>query len=164
MTNVSEPKLPWPAFYKQAFTLGAAALFVAAVAACSSSTSVPEDGGIQDLTTPGEGQLSVEFETPEFDSAAFAEINPDPEIRELDYSVDRAFAYVDYERDRIPRDAISPVYSPAFVSPDEASLRPEEIVMGLAINGDARAYPVGIMRVREMVNDEVGGTPVLVTW
>jgi hypothetical protein len=36
--------------------------------------------------------------------------------------------------------------------------------MGLEINGEARAYPIGIMRIREMVNDDVGGTPVLVTW
>ena len=53
---------------------------------------------------------------------------------------------------------------PIFVSPDEATLLPEELVMGLEINGDARAYPVGMLRIREIVNDEVGGTPVLVTW
>jgi hypothetical protein len=38
------------------------------------------------------------------------------------------------------------------------------MVMGLEINGDARAYPTGMLRAREMVNDEVGGTPVLVSW
>jgi len=97
---------------------------------------------------------------PAFDTDQFAAINPDPEIRELDPEIDLGF----YERERIPRDAIEPIYTPKFVSPEEAPLRSDEIVMGLVINGDARAYPVGLMRFREMVNDEVGGTPVLVSW
>ncbi len=102
----------------------------------------------------------VETVVPEYDVERFARINPNPEIRELDLKIDFGFD----ERERIPRDAIEPVYTPKFVSPAEASLRPDEIVMGLEINGDVRAYPTGIMRFREMVNDEVGGTPVLVTW
>jgi hypothetical protein len=36
--------------------------------------------------------------------------------------------------------------------------------MGLEINGDAMAYPTGMLRAREMVNDNVGGAPVLVSW
>ena len=67
-------------------------------------------------------------------------------------------------RPSAPVDAIAPVYSPEFVSADEAELLDDELVMGLEINGDARAYPVGLMRVREMANDIVGGVPVLVTW
>lgn len=43
----------------------------------------------------------------------------------------------------------------------EASyLTPEEPVFGLAINGDARAYPLRIMDWHEMANDVVGGVPV----
>ncbi len=64
----------------------------------------------------------------------------------------------------IPRDGILPVYNPHFVSAEESNYRDDELVMGLEINGDARAYSVGMLRSREMVNDEVGGTPVLVTW
>ena len=97
---------------------------------------------------------------PEFDTRSFASINPYPEIPVVNTSSDPAFD----EYERIPRDAINPVYTPKFVSPEELRLRPDEIVMGLDINGEARAYPVGIMRMREMVNDNVGGTPVLVTW
>jgi hypothetical protein len=61
-------------------------------------------------------------------------------------------------------DSIEPVYSPAFVSPVQADLAPDELVMGVEINGDARAYPVGLMRIREMVNHVIGDVPVLVTW
>ena len=65
---------------------------------------------------------------------------------------------------RLPRDAIRPIYEPTFVSVAEADLDAGELVMGLMINGDVRAYPVTPLRRREMVNDVVGGTPVLVTW
>ncbi len=64
----------------------------------------------------------------------------------------------------LPRDGIRPIYDPQFVPWDQAIIDPEELVMGVAINGDARAYPVGVLRSREMVNDVVGGTPVLITW
>ena len=37
-------------------------------------------------------------------------------------------------------------------------------MIGLVINSEARAYPVTSLNRREMVNDVVGGTPVLVTW
>lgn len=40
----------------------------------------------------------------------------------------------------------------------------EEMVIGLAINGDVRAYPVRILSNHEIVNDMVGGQPVAVTW
>ncbi|WP_420862393.1 DUF3179 domain-containing (seleno)protein [Algirhabdus cladophorae] len=36
-------------------------------------------------------------------------------------------------------------------------LRDEDIVFGIEINGEARAYPRQIMEVREMVNDTLGG-------
>ena len=62
------------------------------------------------------------------------------------------------------RDAIKPIYEPLFVSAEEANLPPEELVMGVSIDGDARAYPVGTLRIREIVNDVVGGVPVIVTW
>ena len=36
-------------------------------------------------------------------------------------------------------------------------LKDEDIVFGIVINGEARAYPRQIMEVREMVNDQLGG-------
>jgi len=36
--------------------------------------------------------------------------------------------------------------------------------MGVAIQGEAKAYPVSVLRFREMVDDELGGLPILVTW
>ena len=64
----------------------------------------------------------------------------------------------------LPFDAIFPVYDPQFINAVDAPLQDEELVMGLAIDGEAKAYPVTVLRFREMVNDEVAGWPVLVSW
>ena len=73
------------------------------------------------------------------------------------------FSLRDY-RQLLRRDAILPIYDPEFVSAEEASFNEEELVLGVAINGESRAYPVGVLTYREMVIDEVGGVPILVTW
>jgi hypothetical protein len=71
---------------------------------------------------------------------------------------------LDSFRQLLRRDSIEPIYEPQFVAQDEADLEPSELVMGVSINGDSRAYPIRYLRWREMVNDEVGGLPILVTW
>ena len=62
------------------------------------------------------------------------------------------------------RDRIRPIYDPVFLSAQEADLKDWELVIGLSINGESKAYPVGILNSREIVNDVVGEVPVLVTW
>jgi hypothetical protein len=64
----------------------------------------------------------------------------------------------------LPRDAIHPVYNPQFVPADEAPYDDEELVIGVALNSEAKAYAIGPLNGREMVNDTVGGVPILVTW
>ena len=64
----------------------------------------------------------------------------------------------------LPRDAIAPVYDAKFMPAQSSSLAPDELVIGVAINGVSKAYPVGPLNFREMVNDTVGSVPVLVTW
>ncbi len=64
----------------------------------------------------------------------------------------------------IPFDGIRPIYKPVFVSAQEAPYMDDELVMGLAMGGEAKAYPVTVLRFREIVNDEIAGTPTLVTW
>ena len=59
-------------------------------------------------------------------------------------------------------DVIPPLEFPSYVSAAEAAawLRPEDEVVGVSINGDARAFPVRIIAAHEMVNDTIGGVPV----
>lgn len=64
----------------------------------------------------------------------------------------------------VPRDGIRPVYEPRFQRAEEAPLLDDELVLGLSLEGEAKAYPITVLRFREMVNDEMRGIPTLVTW
>lgn len=61
-------------------------------------------------------------------------------------------------------DGIFPIYAPRFAPAEEAPLIDEELVIGVAWGGEAKAYPITVLRFREMVNDELAGVPTLVTW
>ena len=65
-----------------------------------------------------------------------------------------------------PPDGIPPIDEPAFLTVAEHLdlLAPDEPVVALDIEGDARAYPVRILIWHEIVNDTVGGVPVAVTY
>jgi hypothetical protein len=65
----------------------------------------------------------------------------------------------------IGRDGIPSIDRPAFVPVnEETSLLARDPVIGLVVEGDARAYPLRILMWHEIVNDVVGGIPVLVTY
>ena len=62
-------------------------------------------------------------------------------------------------------DGIPDIRNPIMLAADEADfLAPDERVFGVAINGDARAYPLRIANAHEMVNDVVGGEPIALSW
>ncbi len=65
-----------------------------------------------------------------------------------------------------PQDGIPSIDTPKFISATEADklLQDGELVVGLNINGDIRAYPLQILVWHEIINDIVGGTPVAVTY
>lgn len=64
------------------------------------------------------------------------------------------------------KDGIPSIDNPVFVSQDQASdwLNGREPVISLEVNGEARAYPIQILIWHEIVNDEINGVPVLVTF
>ncbi len=65
----------------------------------------------------------------------------------------------------VPRDAIPAIDRPRFVPASRArSLSPEEPVLAVTVNGEARAYPLRVLLWHEVVNDVVGGVPVVVTY
>jgi hypothetical protein len=65
-----------------------------------------------------------------------------------------------------PPDGIPSIDNPKFISVQEASkfLKDSELVLGLNINGDVRAYPLQILVWHEIVNDNVGAVPVAITY
>jgi hypothetical protein len=63
------------------------------------------------------------------------------------------------------RDGIRAVDAPTFASIDAAdAVAPETPVIGVAIGGDARAYLIPILEYHQVVNDDVGGVAVIVTY
>ena len=54
---------------------------------------------------------------------------------------------------------------PEFVTAQEASyMRPQDLVLGVFLNGEARAYPTDMMWFHHVANDTVGGQPIAVTY
>ncbi|HAL49154.1 MAG TPA: hypothetical protein DCP37_15500 [Dehalococcoidia bacterium] len=65
-----------------------------------------------------------------------------------------------------PRDGIPPIDEPLFhdVSDPPDYMVDNAPVLSLEINGEAKAYPLAIMIWHEIVNDEIGGVPVSITY
>ena len=66
----------------------------------------------------------------------------------------------------VPKDGIPPIYEPRFAPIAEVDrlYQGTEPVITVAINGEARAYPLGILMTHEIVNDELGGMSIAVTY
>ena len=63
-----------------------------------------------------------------------------------------------------PRDGIPSIDEPTFAPVADATLPENEPVIGVVLNGDARAYPLRVLIWHEIVNDVVGGVPVAITY
>ena len=63
-------------------------------------------------------------------------------------------------------DAIRSIDQPTFVdaATGNEQLAPDDLVLGVSINGDVRAYGIAFLSSSEIVNDTVGGRPIAVTW
>ena len=64
----------------------------------------------------------------------------------------------------LSRDDILPIYSPGHVAADDTEWEDETLVIGVALGGEAVAYPVRALNRREIVNDRIADTPILVSW
>ncbi len=65
-----------------------------------------------------------------------------------------------------PKDGIPPIDRPKYVAATDADafLRPGDVVFGLESGGAARAYPQKILVWHEIVNDEIAGEKLAVTY
>lgn len=123
------------------------------LAACSPSSDLPQP---------------TETQGPVLNSSLSVTASPSPRI-ENDYSPNEV-SDRDYSELQIvsllPRDAIPSIDNPTFLNVLEADKEysPDELVIGIEYNGDARAYSVGLLSRHEIVNDTVGGIELAVTW
>jgi len=87
----------------------------------------------------------------------------------------KAWPHTDFTRARVPleefvsggpgRDGIPAIDRPRFITAtDVTDLAPDEPVIGLVVGDEAKAYPLRTLIWHEIVNDEIGGVPVTVTY
>jgi len=62
------------------------------------------------------------------------------------------------------RDAIPSLTNPEVVGSIASFMEDDDRVLGVVVNGEARAYPFGIIWWHEIVNDTLGGENILVTY
>lgn len=94
---------------------------------------------------------------------------PPPQGASREFSTDFSRHTVPYNEilsGGVPKDGIPTIDDPTFVSIAEADtwLKLVEPVIVVEVNDDARAYPIQILIWHEIVNDEVGGLPLSVTF
>ena len=112
------------------------------------ATTVPQSNGVQSTPQP---------QSKTTDPAATSPPSATPEpTSEPEYEIVTL----------LPPDAIPAISDPSFVSAEEAGDQydRDELVLGVEIDGDARAYSVPLLSRHEIVNDVVGGKPIAVTW
>ncbi len=62
------------------------------------------------------------------------------------------------------RDGIPALTHPRVVPAAESPWKDDETVIGVSLNGESRAYPIAILDWHELVNDTLGGQPILVSY
>lgn len=83
-------------------------------------------------------------------------------VSEVGATTDRSLEIVTL----LPKDAIPSIDNPTFLTAPvaDSEYAPDELVMGVDINGERRAYSTSLLSSHEIVNDVVGGRPIAVTW
>jgi hypothetical protein len=132
-------------------------------AACGTSTLAPSLEGVSPTRQDGSNVDPVQPSTSP-DSAEPSDPASEPTI---DASLINRRVQDDEKHvfpSLIPPDGIRPIYNPIFSSAESVPLLDEELIIGVEFDGEAKAYPISVLRFSEMVNDELAGLPILVTW
>jgi hypothetical protein len=102
-------------------------------------------------------------------SPALLPEEPPPANSQNEFSTDfskHSLSYSEIRSGGPPKDGIPAIDEPRFISVAEANewLKDREPVVFVQVGNDARAYPIQILMWHEIVNDTVGGEPLLVTF
>jgi len=73
------------------------------------------------------------------------------------------YSFADYEQ-ILPRGAIEAITEPEYVSADQADIADDSYVLGVVINGQARAYSLNLLNNHEVVNDKIGDQAYAAVW
>lgn len=64
----------------------------------------------------------------------------------------------------VPRGRIASIDAPRFVPAASARIPQEAWVLGVVVEGQARAYSLNLLNQHEVVNDRAGGTSFAAVW
>jgi len=64
----------------------------------------------------------------------------------------------------LPRGGIAAVFEPEFVPADRAKITADAWVLGVVVDGVARAYSLNLLNRHEIVNDRVGDNSFAAVW
>ncbi len=72
----------------------------------------------------------------------------------------------DYDPKTVLRRPIRAIVDPPITSAENADINDNELVIGIVLNNESRAYPINQLTgpQREIINDELGGIPIAATW
>lgn len=140
------------------------------------TTSLPRFGLCVALTlaacAPPQSTGLADTPQPEAIATAAPTLQPDeppPAGAAAEFSTDftrHSVPYAEILSGGPPKDGIPAIDDPVFeaVAVAAAWLEPQEPVVLVTIGNEARAYPIQILIWHELVNDTVGGTPVVVSF
>ena len=64
----------------------------------------------------------------------------------------------------LERGKIAAIFNPEFVAADEAEIADDAWVLGVEIDGQARAYSLNLLNRHEVVNDQIGEKSFAAVW
>jgi hypothetical protein len=67
------------------------------------------------------------------------------------------------DRDAFPVFTL-PDLIPAAVAEEKGIVGAGDLILGIANQGEAKAYPIAVMGSHELGNDTIGGVPIAVSW
>ena len=71
--------------------------------------------------------------------------------------------FADYEQ-ILPRGGIAAIVNPRYVSASEAQIKDNSYVLGVVVEGQARAFSLNLLNAHEVVNDKVGDVEFAAVW
>ena len=127
------------------------------LAACASQLGTPETITVSSENPPATDASEPSSATEDPDTATSDQSEEGSTPRESrDYQIITL----------LPPDAIPSIDDPVFLTVEEADAEyaPDEEVLGVVFDGEARAYSVPLLSSHEIVNDTVAGRKIAVTW
>ena len=64
----------------------------------------------------------------------------------------------------LERGKIAAIFNPEFVTAEEAEIADEAWILGVEIEGQARAYSLNLLNRHEVVNDQIGDKTFAAVW